>query len=153
MTDNGPGAPADIAEHLFDPFVSGEPEGQGLRPALVDKLMRDMGGIVQYAREGLPTMTALRLLPATGRHVSRILVVDDDAAIRTVVAQALRRAGHRRPDGGNPVRRPIVRWRSRLPDVLITDVVLPDGDGIDHGRGRTPATPTCRSSSCRRATR
>ena len=60
--DNGPGAPADIADHLFDPFVSGRPEGQGLGLALVDKLMRDMGGIVQYAREGAPEWTVLRLL-------------------------------------------------------------------------------------------
>ncbi len=60
--DNGPGAPADIAEHLFDPFVSGRREGQGLGLALVDKLTRDMGGIVQYAREGNPEMTVLRLL-------------------------------------------------------------------------------------------
>ena len=62
VIDNGPGAPADIAEYLFDPFISGRPEGQGLGLALVDKLMRDMGGIVQYAREGTPEMTTLRLL-------------------------------------------------------------------------------------------
>jgi len=62
VMDNGPGAPADIAEHLFDPFVSGRREGQGLGLALVDKLTRDMGGIVQYAREGSPEMTVLRLL-------------------------------------------------------------------------------------------
>lgn len=62
VIDNGPGAPADIADHLFDPFVSGRPDGQGLGLALVDKLMRDMGGIVQYAREGTPEMTVLRLL-------------------------------------------------------------------------------------------
>ncbi|WP_380786629.1 nitrogen regulation protein NR(II) [Sphingomonas sp. R86521] len=60
--DNGGGAPADIADHLFDPFVSGRREGQGLGLALVDKLMRDMGGIAQYGREGTPEMTVLRLL-------------------------------------------------------------------------------------------
>lgn len=62
IVDNGPGAPADIADNLFDPFVSGRAEGQGLGLALVDKLMRDMGGIVQYAREGHPEMTLFRLL-------------------------------------------------------------------------------------------
>ena len=62
VSDNGPGAPADIADDLFDPFVSGRPEGQGLGLALVDKLMRDMGGVVQYAREGDPEATVLRLL-------------------------------------------------------------------------------------------
>lgn len=62
VLDNGPGAPADIADHLFDPFVSGRPEGQGLGLALVDKLVRDMGGTVQYAREGEPEWTVLRVL-------------------------------------------------------------------------------------------
>ncbi|TXC70530.1 PAS domain-containing protein [Sphingomonas ginsenosidivorax] len=62
VMDTGLGAPPDIAEHLFDPFVSGRREGQGLGLALVDKLTRDMGGIVQYAREGTPEMTVLRLL-------------------------------------------------------------------------------------------
>ncbi|MBY0519435.1 MAG: two-component sensor histidine kinase, partial [Sphingomonas sp.] len=62
VIDNGPGAPADIADHLFDPFVSGRPGGQGLGLALVDKLIRDMGGIVQYAREGNPEATVFRLL-------------------------------------------------------------------------------------------
>ncbi|MBW4330942.1 two-component sensor histidine kinase [Stakelama sp. CBK3Z-3] len=52
VSDNGPGAPPDIAEHLFEPFVSGKPEGKGLGLPLVDKLIRDMGGIVHYAREG-----------------------------------------------------------------------------------------------------
>ena len=52
VIDNGPGAPADIADHLFEPFVSGKPEGRGLGLALVDKLVGDMGGIVRYARAG-----------------------------------------------------------------------------------------------------
>lgn len=62
IVDDGPGAPNEIVEHLFDPFVSSKPKGQGLGLALVDKLMRDMGGIVQYAREGNPEQTVFRLL-------------------------------------------------------------------------------------------
>jgi len=62
VLDNGPGAPSDIADQLFDPFVSGRPGGQGLGLALADKLVRDMGGIIQYAREGSPIMTHFRLL-------------------------------------------------------------------------------------------
>ncbi len=62
VIDNGPGAPADIADHLFEPFVSGRTGGQGLGLALVDKLVRDMGGIVQYAREGTPELTVFRIL-------------------------------------------------------------------------------------------
>ena len=62
VTDTGPGAPEDIAEHLFDPFVSSRPEGKGLGLALVDKLVRDMGGIIQYSREGQPHQTVFRIL-------------------------------------------------------------------------------------------
>ena len=62
VTDNGPGAPSDIEGDLFQPFVSGRPEGKGLGLALVEKLVRDMGGIVQYAREGEPEMTVFRVL-------------------------------------------------------------------------------------------
>ena len=62
VIDNGPGAPPDIAEHLFEPFVSGKPEGKGLGLPLVEKLVRDMGGIVQYAREREPEVTVFRIL-------------------------------------------------------------------------------------------
>jgi two-component system nitrogen regulation sensor histidine kinase GlnL len=62
VVDNGPGAPADIAEHLFEPFVSGKPEGKGLGLPLVEKLVRDMGGIVQYGREREPETTVFRIL-------------------------------------------------------------------------------------------
>jgi two-component system nitrogen regulation sensor histidine kinase GlnL len=68
VIDNGPGAPADIADHLFDPFISSKPEGQGLGLALVDKLVRDMGGIIQYERDGSPEQTVFRLLlPIAGK--------------------------------------------------------------------------------------
>jgi two-component system, NtrC family, nitrogen regulation sensor histidine kinase GlnL len=62
VIDDGPGAPTEIADNLFDPFVSSKKTGRGLGLALVDKLVRDMGGIIQYAREGEPEKTVFRLL-------------------------------------------------------------------------------------------
>jgi len=63
--------------------------------------------------------------------MSRVLVVDDDAAIRTVVAQALRRQGHgvSTADSLAQLDRALAAER---PDVLVTDVRLPDGDGLSH---------------------
>ena len=62
--------------------------------------------------------------------VGRILVTDDDAAIRTVVREALRRAGHVVETAGSVAeqRRALASFR---PQVLVTDVVLPDGNGLD----------------------
>lgn len=62
VMDDGPGAPTELAEALFDPFVSSKRQGKGLGLALADKLMREMGGIIQYGREGVPLMTVFRLL-------------------------------------------------------------------------------------------
>ncbi len=62
VIDEGPGAPAGIADHLFDPFVTSKRSGGGLGLALVDKHVADHGGIVEYAREGVPPRTVFRLL-------------------------------------------------------------------------------------------
>jgi two-component system, NtrC family, nitrogen regulation sensor histidine kinase GlnL len=62
VIDDGPGAPEAIVAHLFDPFVTSKPSGSGIGLALVDKLVGEMGGIVEYAREGHPERTVFRLL-------------------------------------------------------------------------------------------
>ena len=62
VIDDGPGPPQAIAEHLFDPFVTSKPTGRGLGLALVQKLIVDQGGMVEYAREGRPERTVFRLL-------------------------------------------------------------------------------------------
>jgi len=64
-----------------------------------------------------------------GRH-GRVLVVDDDAAIRTVVREALRRDGHSVETAGSlaELKRAM---KSFDPQVLVTDVILPDGNGLD----------------------
>ena len=51
VVDSGPGAPRDLADHLFDPFVTSKPGGRGLGLALVAKIVGDHGGIVEYGRE------------------------------------------------------------------------------------------------------
>jgi two-component system, NtrC family, nitrogen regulation sensor histidine kinase GlnL len=72
VIDDGPGAPPEIADDLFEPFVSSKKSGRGLGLALVDKLMRDMGGIIQYERSGRPEMTVFRLLlPRAGPGAER----------------------------------------------------------------------------------
>ncbi len=62
VSDDGPGVPEDLVEHLFEPFVTTKRGGQGLGLALADKLARDMGGILRYSREDGRTVFRL-LLP------------------------------------------------------------------------------------------
>ena len=73
--------------------------------------------------------------------MSRVLVVDDDAAIRTVVAQALRRAGHE-VSTAETLAQLDRALATSMPDVLISDVVLPDGDGIARMAEITARLPT-----------
>lgn len=61
VADNGPGVSDAIVDALFDPFVTGKSDGQGLGLALVDKLARDMGGFVQHERKGEWTIFRLHL--------------------------------------------------------------------------------------------
>src|ERR1700744_4676350 len=59
-----------------------------------------------------------------------ILVADDDRAIRTVLAQALGRAGYDVRTTGNAAT--LWRWVSDGEgDLVITDVVMPDENGLD----------------------
>jgi two-component system nitrogen regulation sensor histidine kinase GlnL len=46
IRDNGPGIPDELAGSLFDPFVTSKDSGRGLGLALVAKLIRDHGGVV-----------------------------------------------------------------------------------------------------------
>ena len=59
-----------------------------------------------------------------------ILVADDDGGIRTVVNQALGRAGYAVKTTGNAAT--LWKWVSEGEgDLVITDVVMPDENGLD----------------------
>jgi two-component system nitrogen regulation response regulator GlnG len=60
----------------------------------------------------------------------KVLVVDDDPAICIVVGEALRRQGHKVKTAGS-IRERGLMMQEFAPDVLITDVMLPDGDGLE----------------------
>jgi two-component system nitrogen regulation sensor histidine kinase GlnL len=60
VMDNGPGVPAQLREHLFEPFVTSKDHGTGLGLALVAKLVAGHGGLVDFESE--PGRTTFRVL-------------------------------------------------------------------------------------------
>lgn len=61
---------------------------------------------------------------------AKILLVDDDPSIRLVVTEALKRDGHDVRTAAT-VAEQVAMLERFVPDVLITDVILPDGNGLD----------------------
>jgi two-component system, NtrC family, nitrogen regulation sensor histidine kinase GlnL len=45
--DEGPGVSEEIRPHIFDPFITSKTQGKGLGLALVAKIVRDHGGVVE----------------------------------------------------------------------------------------------------------
>ncbi len=67
VTDPGPGIASELIDHVFEPFVTSKPHGQGLGLALVRKLLRDMGGRISHERDTRAGLTHFRInLPVAG---------------------------------------------------------------------------------------
>jgi two-component system, NtrC family, nitrogen regulation sensor histidine kinase GlnL len=59
VRDNGGGIPEDIRPHLFEPFVTSKPSGNGLGLSLVAKIVGDHGGLIEV--DSRPGRTEFRL--------------------------------------------------------------------------------------------
>jgi len=68
VQDNGPGIPADVAAHLFEPFVTSKPvgKGTGLGLALSREYVASFGGRLelQSSPDGGARFSILLPLPA-----------------------------------------------------------------------------------------
>lgn len=61
--------------------------------------------------------------------MANVLLVDDDELVRYALANALRKAGHEVIDTEDALRVPDL-IRQDPPDFLITDIIMPEQDGI-----------------------
>jgi DNA-binding response OmpR family regulator len=72
-----------------------------------------------------------------------ILLVDDDDQFRDMVKAMLERQGHEVDTAGNGIDA-MKRYRARPPDLVITDLIMPDKDGLETIRELRRASPGIR---------
>ena len=151
VTDTGTGIPANIIDHVFDPFFSTKPagEGSGLGLSMVHGFVKQSGGHVRiYSEEGhgttvklyLPRMTAAEeqnAVPAAKAEVppappragaqETILLVEDNDGVREYAATVLHGLGYAVLEASDTVAAIEILANKPPIDLLFTDVVLPGG--------------------------
>jgi signal transduction histidine kinase len=142
IADTGPGIAPEIQARVFEPFFSTKPEGEGtgLGLALTRGIIEEHGGVIRLeSRPGAGTRFLIEL-PAGAAPVvrddggaldagppvpgKRILVVDDEHAVASILAEALTRDGYTvdtAANGAAALRRlEVLRY-----DLIISDSGMP----------------------------
>jgi PAS domain S-box-containing protein len=148
VTDTGSGMDSATRARIFEPFFTtkGPGKGTGLGLATVHGIVQQSGGFVQvYSEPGKGSRFAIhfprvagRAAPATDDETlrsialgqGRILLVEDEPAVRAVAMRILTDGGHE-VTAVETATEALERMRPPSPafDLLLTDVVLPDMSG------------------------
>lgn len=149
VQDTGDGIPAHLLDQIFEPFFTTKAfgKGTGLGLATVLGIVEQSGGRVTVdSQDGQGSMFSVFLLRAEGEpeekvHVRRrgvtnrgeetILLVEDEDAVRKLVQRVLQRAGYVVHAASRP--NEALTWAGppeRQVDLLITDVVMPEMNGL-----------------------
>jgi two-component system cell cycle sensor histidine kinase/response regulator CckA len=162
VTDTGIGMSKEIQSKIFDPFFTTKPVGQGtgLGLATVYGIVKQSGGfidvrsdvgkgtsfLIYLPRHAGEMPQAVEAAPAardvTGQDT--ILLVEDEEAVRSFAARALRMRGYNvlEASGGDEALE-IVQGGAEI-HLIITDVVMPNMDGptmVKHVKQIKPEIP------------
>ncbi len=146
VADNGTGMDAETQRRMFEPFFTTKPvgEGTGLGMPIVYGLVKEHGGFVRtYSELGSGTTIKVYLPAAAedaapgGRAVAErrggtetILLVEDDEALRRSGTRVLTRYGYTVITASNGAEAlELVRSRRTAPDLIVSDVVMPQASG------------------------
>jgi PAS domain S-box-containing protein len=162
VSDTGSGMDAETRAHLFEPFFTTKPAGRGtgLGLATVYGIVKQSGGSISvYSERGIGTTFKI-YLPATNtaseppaiaaatsalRGTETVLVVEDQGAVRDLIEKTLRRFGYTVIAAGTTSQASTAVRRHTGPiDVMLTDVVLPDGNGREAARRMLAIRPSMR---------
>jgi signal transduction histidine kinase/ActR/RegA family two-component response regulator len=145
IADTGVGMTAEVRQRIFDPFFSTKgPDGTGMGLAMAYGVVQRHNGTISV--ESTPGQGSVfqvrlpvrRLAPAAPRaHADeppgrplRILAVEDDDAVRRVLAQILRRAGHAVTEAATGFSAMSLLEAGHY-DLLCTDLGMPGMSGWD----------------------
>jgi PAS domain S-box-containing protein len=146
ISDTGAGMNRETMSRAFDPFFTTKPigEGTGLGLAIAHGIVTKMGGTIALESDiGRGTTFAVRLpawvadaepapiTPAsttTSNGKRRILIVDDDARIRVMLAKALDDHDVTVASGAFEAAK---LCAENDYDCILSDVTMPAGDGVD----------------------
>ncbi len=153
VADSGEGIPEEIRDQLFEPFfTTKEPgKGSGLGLAVVHSIVTRLGGTIDlesHVGEGTtmrvslplaeeqgpaPTPTPRIVTHDQGAKDRRVLVVEDDPAVRSSLRELLRVLGYNVVTVGS---REESIYLPPVPgfDLLLTDYMLPDASGTEIAR-------------------
>ena len=147
ISDSGFGMAPDILEHIFEPFFTtkGKGKGTGLGLAMVYGIVRQMSGHIRVESAigvGSKFIVELPLgdsaasadpagavATGTGGRGETILLVEDEPAVREFCRRALEGDGYRVYATGPREALEAASTLGTGPDLLVTDVVMPDFDG------------------------
>ena len=134
ITDNGCGVAPDISDKLFDPFVTDKQAegGTGLGLSVTYSLVNAHDGEIVFQSQKGEGTTFTVFFPTVGKEATaRILIVDDDKAIRDMLTKALTEAGPYLVDEASNGIEACIKLGTYRPDLLILDMFMPEMDGLE----------------------
>lgn len=62
--------------------------------------------------------------------MARVLLVEDDSQVREMLLETLTQEGHEVTEASNG-KEAVAAYRANPPDLVITDIIMPDQDGVE----------------------
>jgi PAS domain S-box-containing protein len=149
VTDNGSGMSREVRVHIFEPFFTTKEQGKGTGLGLstvYGVVKQHDGWVTVYSEPGhgttfriyLPavdaasatsTVATAEPAPLAMGHGERILLIEDDPLVRRMTQQMLNQSGYRAIAVAS-CGEARAAFNSLL-DLVLSDVMLPDGNGLD----------------------